>query len=59
MKKFIVQFQYDARTRWDVSDDLLALHLQVLAESVAAINSQGSVPTVTVIVEERPAYPQS
>lgn len=48
MKTFIVEIQDSTRTRWDVGDDVLALHLQVLAESVARVNSVGSVPKATV-----------
>jgi len=47
-KKFLVEFEFDERTRWRVSDKDLAERLQLVCEIPARMDTDGPVPRVTV-----------
>lgn len=53
-KKFLVQFTDDANTRWLADDAQLARTLEAICKSVGHSHSSGTVPAVTVTVEEAP-----
>jgi hypothetical protein len=54
IKKLLVQFEYDERTRWLADHDQLADFVKPTMESVARCFTQGAVPAITVTEEENP-----
>jgi hypothetical protein len=54
MKKFLIQFEEGPDTRWHTSDDQILHTLEVLSKVIARDATHGSVPNVSVLVEEKP-----
>jgi hypothetical protein len=53
IKKFLVQIQAGADTRWLNDDALIADEIRFAASAVAAVNTSGAKPAVTVLVDEK------
>lgn len=53
-KKFLIQLQFDDRTRWLYPDTFLTALLQRLAISSVMSHTEGAVPAITCIQEEQP-----
>lgn len=54
-KKFLIQFEFDERTRWLFSDGAAAGTLKLMGENLARCHTVGTIPRVSVVVEESPA----
>jgi hypothetical protein len=52
MKKFLLQIQPGADTRWLVDDDTLAHHIAKQMGGVMRMTTGGQIPAITVIREE-------
>ena len=53
-KKFSVQMQGDAGTRWRFSDEQIAMALNKAALEISRRATEGTEPGVGVVVEEAP-----
>lgn len=58
MKKFTIHFQDGPGTRWLEDDQRIAMHLQTVANVVAAVNTAGTKPAVHIVQEEFHAPPR-
>jgi hypothetical protein len=54
IKKLLVQFEYDERTRWLFPANELCNTVAVVMRSVALCHSAGTIPAITVSEEETP-----
>jgi hypothetical protein len=54
IKKFLVQIESDADTRWLKEDNLVAEEIKAAARLVAELDTTGRVPKVTVLRDEIP-----
>ena len=53
-KKFLIQMQGDAGTRWRFSDEQIAVALNKAANEIARRATEGTEPLVGVVVHEPP-----